>query len=359
MAVELNFDWIFGFSKDSVSSVHSLATSDRNAFFFISSHSGVIYDYERRQQIILQGHCNPITCSYVSYDKRWIFTADSGNDSILVVWDSLSGVPVCTMYAPSANGVIAMDVTSDSLFIATLGLNEIDGIELCIWPWTTDPNTPLIRRTMNYSDPQLHVSFHPSQSNEIVTWGDSSLIFWDWQGVSIEGYMGSITQADVGHFTGKFTASVFLEGFGNAVTTTSDGYVILWESAPPKVKGEKSTRIATKVIRLMNDGINLAITTPNGYLVLGCNDGAVRFYDFFLRLEAWFEDLAAGPVTSVSLAHMACPYAPGEGGSPGLRFWCPDILVGTSQAFVIGTLLCLMVHLVDNKNNNCNIVALS
>ena len=53
----------------------------------------------------------------------------------------------------------------------------------------------------------------------------------------------------------------------------------------------------------------------------------MRFYDFFLRLEAWFEDLAAGPVTSISFSIQDCPLPANEAGSPGLAFWVPDFIV--------------------------------
>jgi WD40 repeat protein/Ca2+-binding EF-hand superfamily protein len=253
-----------------------------------------------------------------------------------VVWDSLSGVPVKTIFNPSPNGVLSLDISEDSLFIATIGITEKNGRELNIFAWTSDATGPICHKLVDGSDPQTSVSFHPSDSKELVTWGNSSVIFWNWHGTTIEGYVGSVSKSDVGHFSGKYTSSLFLEGFGNVITTTSEGYVILWEKSAPKKGGESSTRIATKVIRLMQCAITTAMTSPNGYLVLGSSDGAVRFYDFYLRLEAWFEDLQAGPVTSVSLAMQPCPHAVGEGGSPGLLFWVPDILVGTANGFIVG-----------------------
>jgi WD40 repeat protein len=89
--------------------------------FYVSSHSGVVYDYENRTQLILQGHCNQISCSTVSKDKRWIVTADVGDDNILVVWDSLSGAPVKTIFTPHKTGTICLDISDDALFIATIG----------------------------------------------------------------------------------------------------------------------------------------------------------------------------------------------------------------------------------------------
>ena len=116
----LTLQWAFGFNKDVVSGVHNLSDDTRNAVFYLAAHSGVIYDYANRQQRLLQGHCNPITCCCVSEDKRWIATADSGPDSMVVVWDSLNGTPIKTIFNPHPHGVISMDMSPDAMFLVTL-----------------------------------------------------------------------------------------------------------------------------------------------------------------------------------------------------------------------------------------------
>lgn len=99
-----------------------MTKNGRNALFCISAHSGIIYDYEYRTQTVLQGHCDYISCCAVSKDKRWIVTADASSDSILVVWDSLSGAPVKTLFAPHPHGVLSVDISDDALFICTLSV---------------------------------------------------------------------------------------------------------------------------------------------------------------------------------------------------------------------------------------------
>ncbi len=65
----------------------------------------------------------------------------------------------------------------------------------------------------------------------------------------------------------------------------------------------------------------------NGYISIGCQDGTVKFYDLFLRIEAWFEDLAAGPIKSLSYASQDNPFPEGDVGIPGYKFWVPDFIV--------------------------------
>ncbi|CAM9252355.1 unnamed protein product [Discosporangium mesarthrocarpum] len=60
-------------------------------------------------------------------------------------------------------------------------------------------------------------------------------------------------------------------------------------------------------------------------------DGTVRFYDFKFRIEAWFEDLNAGPVTSVSFANGL----EAKEASEGQAFHVPDFTVGTRRAYIV------------------------
>jgi WD40 repeat protein len=101
--------------------VHNLTTESRHEIFYSSAHSGVIYDYARKSQKLLQGHCNHITATMCSEDKRWIVTADSGDDSMLIVWDSISGTPVRTYLNPHPDGIICLDLSTDNQYLVTLG----------------------------------------------------------------------------------------------------------------------------------------------------------------------------------------------------------------------------------------------
>ena len=75
----------------------------------------------------------------------------------------------------------------------------------------------------------------------------------------------------------------------------------------------------------------------NEYVAIGSGNGVVQFYDFSLRIEAWFEDLIAGPITSLSFSLQEPPFIEKNvAGEPGLRFWAPDFIIGTSDANIVG-----------------------
>ncbi len=72
-----NLRAVFGFNKDIQAGVHDLTDVNRQAVLCVSAHTGIIYDYENRTQLLLQGHCNAISATCVSADKKFIVTADS------------------------------------------------------------------------------------------------------------------------------------------------------------------------------------------------------------------------------------------------------------------------------------------
>lgn len=61
---------------------------------------------------------------------------------MLVVWDTASSIPIKSIFNPHLNGVIAMDISPDALFIVTLSAPAPDGSDnndpqtISLWEWT-------------------------------------------------------------------------------------------------------------------------------------------------------------------------------------------------------------------------------
>jgi WD40 repeat protein len=302
----------------------------------VSAHSGVIYDYGTRTQQLLQGHCNPITCSVVSADKRWVATADAGADSMIVVWDTLSTTPIKTLFNPHPCGVQAMAMTPDAMFLATLSAPDPDdpsaAQQIALWEWTVDRSDPLYVADVVGDDLQTAIAFNPSDCREVVTNSASRVQFWSWESKAWTFYAPQLSKVDFPN-AGAFTQSCFIPDTHKCITATKAGALILWDRSMVGVSeghGNPTDRRATKMLPLSQLGIGV-VATAGDYVVVGSDDGAVRFYDFQFRLHAWFEDLDAGPVTSVSFANMLPPPPLDQGG-----FTVADFVVGTSKALVVG-----------------------
>lgn len=168
----LNLQWVMGFNKDIDQGVHFLTDEERTEVFYTSSHTGVIYDYVQKSQKLLQGHCNQITATACSEDKRWVVTADTGEDSMLVVWDSLSATPVRTFLNPHPGGIVAIDLSADNQFIVTLGADEPQTISL--WDWTNEREEGPIVSSANMNkkaDPKFvnfWIKFNPNNHFELI-----------------------------------------------------------------------------------------------------------------------------------------------------------------------------------------------
>ncbi|KAG6619353.1 WD repeat-containing protein 66 [Phytophthora cinnamomi] len=353
----LRLAWTFGFQKDLINGVHSLSTGSRRAVFYAAAHTGVIYDYARRQQRLLQGHCHPISCCVVSEDKRWVVTADRGLESMLVVWDAQSGNPIRTIFRPHANGVQAIDISPDALFLVTLSAVDREGEdsqmsgksnttarrrfdqELAVWEWAAPVSgaavsKPLYSSLVATEDVQHAVRFNTYDVRELVTTGRQRVIFWSWAARTLLFYSPSLAQKDFRQVVGAFTQSLFVPDSAQALTGTEDGDLVLWDAVQSDngaeiPGGSFPERKAVKIVRLAGGAEphrKVALTVivdMDGYLVLGSSDGAVRFYDFDFRLVAWFEDMNAGPLST-------------RQGDDGESFHVPDFIVSTASAFIVG-----------------------
>lgn len=84
-------------------------------------------------------------------DKSIIVTADSGQDSMLVVWDSQWGTPKRTYFEPHENGVIYLDISPDSNYIVTLS-NCIPQT-ISIWDINNEEiSEPIVKTTFTHNE---------------------------------------------------------------------------------------------------------------------------------------------------------------------------------------------------------------
>ena len=301
----LTLSWIFGFAPSCA--VVDLCDENRQAIFYASAHTGVIYDLNAKTQKLLQGHCNSISCTAATADRRKIATADRGTDSMLVVWDSYTALPVKTIATPHANGVRAMDLSPDGRHLVTLS-EEAGPQVLSVWDCSPDGSseTPLFSAQITAAsgepaEEQISVRFDPSDPTQIVTNGASVVIFWSFASGVLTYYSPPLGEHDFKQPIGALTQSCFIPNSSRAITATADGDAVLWDCIERGPGEPTSERRASKVVKLHTGAVS-CLQTEGEYIVSGGADGHVRFFDFDFRIIAWFEDIDAGPVASVSFA---------------------------------------------------------
>jgi len=329
--------WVFGFNKDIVGGVHSLTDEYRNAIFYVASNNGVIYDLSNRTQKILQGHANTISACCVSEDKRWVVTADVGPDPMLIIWDSYTALPVKTIARPHATGVTAMDISLDGKHIVTLSRDPGDGAAqvISLWSWMTDTDEPAVSAEVVVGDFQYAVRFALDDPNQLVSNGAKRVVFWALDEEGLQYYSPPMSQRDFKQVVGDFTVSHLLPGTARAISATTDGDVILWDQVIlPEVSSQD--RRAIKVVKT-HPGASLSyVSILDEFIVTAGSDGHVRFFDFEFRVVAWFEDLDAGPIQSLSFARSVPGARYSEQTAAAGTLKCPDFIVATLNALVIG-----------------------
>eukprot|EP01050_Picozoa_sp_SAG11_P014504 SAG11_NODE_1795_length_4248_cov_6.202699_3_plen_386_part_00 len=337
----------FGFNRKIRSGVLNLSNNERNAVFYVSAHTGVIHDLETGAQTTLQGHSNAITCVTASIDRRWVATADAGaEDCMVVVWDSVTGVPVKTFFRPHAGGVTAMHMCEDASILATVGLDDLGSQTLSLWAWTEDTSAPIASVAIPAGgDIQTCVRFHRQDASQLITNGKKSVFLCAMlDDGSFEVYAPQIDPADFKQGVGEFTQSLFIPDSSEAVSATVDGDVVVWDEsmllAPPDENGDMRKQ-AVKIIKLhQNGGINFIDMTGDS-IVTGGTDGFVRFYDFKLRMLAWFDYFNNGPVTSIDFCRTG-KELPAVMSSE--NFDCEDFLFASTDG-MLPILCCSTPHL--------------
>ncbi|KAL3900829.1 MAG: hypothetical protein SGCHY_001051 [Lobulomycetales sp.] len=204
----LQLAWTYGMTNVDHSVVHNLRDNYRVGVFYSSANTGIVYDYHNSKQHLLQGHCNKITATAATDDKRYLITADTGENSLLIVWDTMprlelsvrkanaqtiysatmanlttfAPLPMKTLFDPhNGAGVLSVVFTPGVKQIITLGADEPQ--TLSIWSWSDSINTaaeikfPVATCTISGSR-QSYVQFNEAEPTEFMTTGPDAVYFF-------------------------------------------------------------------------------------------------------------------------------------------------------------------------------------
>ncbi|KAF4709979.1 hypothetical protein FOZ63_022065, partial [Perkinsus olseni] len=311
------------------------------------------------------GHVNGIASTALSRDRRWLVTADAGEQSLLVVWNRHTAAPVRTIVDPHPYGVVACDITPDGKFIVTVSATapvkangEGDDDEdpgkdntqaIAVWNWTdAERLQPICIGRIDDNDLQTTVTFNQWDVTEIATNGKRRAFFWRWDRdaatkqptspskiysapkelppVPMQFYCPVLCPKDLSQRVGDFTMTIFMPNTSQVATGTVDGDVLIWDYSliSDAAQSISRQRRAVKVIRLTPDTSLNALKVQQEFIVVGSADGAVRFYDFGFKIQAWFEDLSAGAIKSISFRATKAEVISGTKGSASRRSKSPS-----------------------------------
>lgn len=333
----LNMCWAFGVNKHVP--VHNLSSGGRKMALFVCAHVGVMFDWEGNKQELLQGHCNVISCTCVSEDRRWIATADRGTESMVIIWDSFTTIPVQTIFEAHPDGCAAIAMSPDAKYIATISYNLPQTVS--VWDWTNNGETPICSATLDGNfGKQTYITFNPEDSSELVSNSESQVVFYSWNENTLEYVAPPLTDKDFNRSVGQYSQSIFQLQSPRALTATSCGNIVVWEH----VGGDlPCNRKAFKIVKLQEKALTV-LTTADKYIVTGDVAGHVRFLDQQLRLTNWYKHFNAGPINAVSMSYSPKivdaqtpkdqTYYPASSTLEGIPFVVNDFVISTLTANV-------------------------
>ncbi|XP_039260288.2 cilia- and flagella-associated protein 251-like [Styela clava] len=302
----LSLNWTFGFNRHI--GCLNLSDTSRNLVMYASSHVAVLLDFENHVQKLLLGHANAITCFDCSSDKRWLVTADKGENSSVIVWDSYTGIPVQSIFTVLGDqGTVAVAMSSDAKYIITVSAEKIQTVS--VWDWTSVSNEPICSvKLQSAFGVQSRVQFCADDNEQFVTNSDSQVVFFSWASGKLEYHAPYLSDDVFNRAVGLYSQTIYQVDSRQALTGTSQGNIVVWDPERPNVKygQDKISPIhkrALKLVRLQDRAIT-TVTQTNGYIVTGDVTGAIKFYDSTLNLINWYnKGMQIGPVTSISFKY--------------------------------------------------------
>eukprot|EP01135_Chromosphaera_perkinsii_P011905 Nk52_evm22s2531 gene=Nk52_evmTU22s2531 len=354
----IQMQWAYGINQNLIGGIHNLSkpSEKKDEIFYAVGNTGVIYNASSKSQRLLQGHCNAITATCTSGNRRWLATADEGKESALIVWDGRKGNPIRTYFSPHENGVVSMDMSSDAMLLLTMGNDSAGRQVVSLWDWTNEafdiPVATLPIKTPIIGMQKL-IKFNTVNKGEFLTVGDRGVGFYrvvtketsSGIGYNLQGYYPSVhAQDERSSSLEPFSNGTFVGDTSAAVISNRHGELAIFDYIHKKESGEGDglsdkevpvlERELVKSMKVNKLAIDFLDCTAS-YIVTGGADGTVKFYDFNYRLVNWFEDFKFGGITNVSFVYEEEPTEGSAESATKEVFKVPDFIVGTRQCAII------------------------
>ncbi|KAM0729005.1 Cilia and flagella-associated protein 251 [Formica fusca] len=283
--------WSFGINPEVP--VINLTTENRTLLAYACSHVVVIYNYVSREMLPLLGHRNAIGTLSTSRDGKWLLTANFGKDSVVMVWDTEKGMPVCTLFHPHASeDVTVARISPDAKQIITVSNEKCQNVH--VWLWThgrdkPDASIPLIDTT---SERVKEITFNDEYPEQFALTTDYHVLFLIWDGQSLSyDYPKVVTKF---RRVEIFNGTCYVSKIQQAFTVTTNGCILVWDDVPRKEKGaindaNYKKKKHVKTINLQSCSITVIAHNEN-MLVTGSSNGRITFYNYQLKLLYWCQN---------------------------------------------------------------------
>ncbi|KAM3961839.1 cilia- and flagella-associated protein 251 [Aphomia sociella] len=308
-----NIRWIHGYNAKV--GVINLNDKGSTTVFYAASNCGVLYNWTTKQMRILQGHRNMVTCLASDRQGKWLVTADTGVENIVIIWDSTDYFPQKTLFSPHGDTKIAkVALSAEAKYLLTLGYKEKAIVYWWIWSFGLDEPHATIEVTDLPRDSVVAMGFNPYNSEQFLLMSKTDVYI----GVSGKVFVmerGLIKETDKYELKirklektihpdfGRLTCFTFVENTSQILVATSRGAVLVYGYSIQYHEKMEPTNYENlrfvKAFKIEKYKINV-IKSIDGVIATGNNGGEIHFYDEQMKLLYWVHGFQVDSVRSIS-----------------------------------------------------------
>ena len=193
---------------------------------YAASHMVVISNHDDPHQTVLQGHCQPVSCLATSKDRSVVASADTGPNSLIVLWDAQTATPFWSVSKPHPYGIAAMQLSPDGRQLVALSAIVPGGSEqqlVSLWDVSSPAQSPVFSAVIPAGEPKHCLCLSPD-GQELITNGKSHVCFWQVTSSSVQLATSPTRAFEFTRDIGAFTVSNYLPN-GIQVMLTPASYL--------------------------------------------------------------------------------------------------------------------------------------
>ncbi|KAJ2952482.1 hypothetical protein O0L34_g6800 [Tuta absoluta] len=304
--------WVHGYNHKV--GLINLNDNGSTILFYAASNFGILYNWTTHRMKILQGHRHMITSIASDLEGKWLVTADTGPENVVIVWDK-DAFPSRTIFYPHRNMKTSkMALSGDAKYLLTLGYGK-EGAQLHWWIWSYGSEIPHAKIDIPEitRDSILCMEFNPTNSHQFIMmtkneiWiGVTEKIWVNERGVlkETEDYQIKVHSADKKSTidVGKHTCFCIVKNT-QVLVGTNRGIVVVYAYAMQYRPSADTTDYKhlrfIKRLLLEKHRINV-IKYVDQLVVTGNGGGEIHFYDDQMKLLYWVHGFTVNSVRYLS-----------------------------------------------------------
>ncbi|KAK9873160.1 hypothetical protein WA026_021393 [Henosepilachna vigintioctopunctata] len=295
--------WVYGFNKEAKVINLCYSRSQRMIFFNVTQ-CGVIYDYRRNKMDFFQGHPNKIVAISSVYDGKFLATADSGPDNVIIVWQKSDLSPAMIYFDPfDEQNILNIALSPTGEFLIAVGESGNDEIKIDLRLWSQGKDDPDGTTCMkNQYGKVLEIKFSMNKEFQFAILFERVVAFLSWDPKNMKLCDPVVpTIKNKGKY-GNLTDITYIQKCHEVMVSTKDGCIIIFGSCTYyrefQLEAQDEHMMAIKICKISKVSIN-SIDSADGLVITGDNSGVISIFDKRLRLLYWFNEYLEKPIYSV------------------------------------------------------------